>query len=625
MNTSFDCNFSRTGYDSNTGFKGVVDSNKTLTIYLTDSNAPSVGQTTLTGSGFTVYSTYFKGTGKIIGGTATDSGSDINTSSCFVQYFDAGQWWSGTWDTNHCESDPFTAADTTVYTMNTRVSDNAGNLGTGTATAAYTGDSTAPVTTVTITDYNNSPYKFIQATCADAGSGCKSITFEFDNNGTKFLTLGATKDLNFFGLGFKTLKVYSTDNLDTNEVAQSFDLNMPVLLTIKYPKNIATLNQITEKWILRSTGAVTLNLTDLTTDYNVYINPGTLTTFYIGDVNGNYTENIYTRTYYNDSNTGYDTLQPYLYAVATSLATVINTIDSTTLNPVPNITIKIYGNLPGIGNTLIGQGTTDTKGQMLQLFIVGQTYQFEIYQNGSLLRTDTIIAASSSVDIKIPSSIPMQPTFNYYLVNITNTPTRGKLLTSDYNFWQTVTITNSGTDTTTITSILVWVQNEDKDFNFYSSSVAPTGTSTTNHVDMNSIAKTINGIKYDGNAFIYVNTRVVTSDGNIITRTVKFGLPNAYSITEGFGKGLKATFGCPVTSDPIFPCGPMLLAALFISLIGTIGLASMTGYASMESMAIVFLAFLGIFAYLTWIPALLYGLMIFLTVVLGVAMGGNRV
>jgi len=618
--TSFSCNFTRTGYDANNAYTGVVDANKTLTVYLIDS-APSVGQTYQTG--FNLYSTtYITGTGNIYA-TASDAGSGLASCS-YTQ--NGSSWLSADVNATHCYKNGLTIVNAQTYQFNFKATDVAGNDSNGTKIATlFTGDTLAPVTTVVLTDYNNSPYKFIHATCIDAGSGCKSITFEFDNNGTKFLTAGATKDLNFYGLGYHSLKVYSTDNLDTNEVTQTIDLNMPVKLTIKYPKNIATLAQLTEKWTLLTAGAITLSLTDLTSDYNIYVPNGSLTTFYISDVNGNYTQNIYTRTYYNDSNTGYDTLQPYLYAVATSLATVINTIDSTTLNPVPNITIKIYGNLAGIGNTLIGQGTTDSKGQMLQLFIIGQTYQFEIYKNGNLLRTDIIIASSSSVDIKIPSSTTQHTNFDYYLVNISNTPVRGKLLTSDYNFWQIITLLNSGTDTTTITSIWVWVENEDRDFNFYSSSVAPTGLSTSNHVDMNALAKTINAISYDGNYFIYVNTRVVTSDGNVIVRTVKFGLPNTYSITEGFGNGLKATFGCPVNPDPLFPCGPMLLAALFLALIGTIGLASLTGYASMESMAIVFLAFLGIFAYLTWVPALLYGLMIILTVVLGIAMGGNRV
>ena len=619
--TSFSCNFTRTGYDANNAYTGVVDANKTLTVYLIDSTAPSVGQTYQTG--FNLYSTtYITGTGNIYA-TASDAGSGLASCS-YTQ--NGSSWLSADVNATHCYKNGLTIVNAQTYQFNFKATDVAGNDSNGTKIATlFTGDTLAPVTTVVLTDYNNSPYKFIHATCIDAGSGCKSITFEFDNNGTKFLTAGATKDLNFYGLGYHSLKVYSTDNLDTNEVTQTIDLNMPVKLTIKYPKNIATLAQLTEKWTLLTAGAITLSLTDLTSDYNIYVPNGSLTTFYISDVNGNYTQNIYTRTYYNDSNTGYDTLQPYLYAVATSLATVINTIDSTTLNPVPNITIKIYGNLAGIGNTLIGQGTTDSKGQMLQLFIIGQTYQFEIYKNGNLLRTDIIIASSSSVDIKIPSSTTQHTNFDYYLVNISNTPVRGKLLTSDYNFWQIITLLNSGTDTTTITSIWVWVENEDRDFNFYSSSVAPTGLSTSNHVDMNALAKTINAISYDGNYFIYVNTRVVTSDGNVIVRTVKFGLPNTYSITEGFGNGLKATFGCPVNPDPLFPCGPMLLAALFLALIGTIGLASLTGYASMESMAIVFLAFLGIFAYLTWVPALLYGLMIILTVVLGIAMGGNRV
>jgi hypothetical protein len=56
-------------------------------------------------------------------------------------------------------------------------------------------------------------------------------------------------------------------------------------------KNIETLTQITEKWALRTTGGIILDLTDLNTDLNVYVLPNVLTTFYVSDVNGNYTTN----------------------------------------------------------------------------------------------------------------------------------------------------------------------------------------------------------------------------------------------------------------------------------------------------------------------------------------------
>lgn len=394
-----------------------LDTNKTYYCAIDKTN-PTTGQTLM--SGFTTYTTYIKGIGNI---QATASDATSGLASC--QYTINGtDWLSADVNTTHCYKNTITIIDGTTYHFNLRAIDNASNTGTGTAIATtYTGDTLSPTTTITFTDYNNLPYKFIHATCTDNNAGCKGITFEFDSNGTKFYNLGANFDWNYFGLGHHTLKYYSTDNLDQNETLILTDLNMPVLLTIKYPKNIATLAQLSEKWILRSTGGVIVNLTDLTTDQNVYVLPNILTTFYVGDVNGNYTQATFTKTYYFDSNTGYDTYQPYLYSIATSLATTINVLNTNTLVAIPNVTIKFYGNLPGLGNTLIGQGTTDSKGQILQLFIAGQNYVFDVYYQGTLRQTYNYTALNTSTYIY----------FNFLTLDNNNLPIIPVIVTNDMN------------------------------------------------------------------------------------------------------------------------------------------------------------------------------------------------
>ena len=199
--------------------------------------------------------------------------------------------------------------------------------------------------------------------------------------------------------GFHTIQYYSADDCGNVETQKHQDLEMSVLLTILYPKNILDLSQLTENWMLKTTGGVILDVTDLNTDYNVYVQPNVLTTLYIRDVNGNYTQNTYTKSYYSDSNTGYDSVQPYLYALATSLVTTINVQNSNTLIAIPDVTIKIYGLLPGIGYTLIGQGVTDSKGQISQLFILGQSYVFDVYYNGTLRQSYDYTALSNSTYI----------------------------------------------------------------------------------------------------------------------------------------------------------------------------------------------------------------------------------
>ena len=330
-------------------------------------------------------------------GTTSYSDTETTASAAYVT-LTFSTMSDSTKDLNYIllETDPFGVSSTTT-TKDLNVTYSSINYGfkttlTPSLMSNLTFDFDAPTTTAIATRVSdtNNLYTLTFTCTANSPQTCQDLNYT--TNGTTWTNVSYTtpstseiKDINIQLLGAITLQYKSNDGNSNIETIKTLDINAPVLLTIKYPKNIATLVQLSEKWILRSTGAVTLNLTDLTTDYNVYVLPGTLTTFYIGDVNGNYTENTFTRTYYNDSNTGYDTLQPYLYAINTSLATTINVLNKNTLAPLKGYTIKFYGNLPGIGNTLIGQGTTDDKGQILQLFTASQAYVWEVHDPSNTL------------------------------------------------------------------------------------------------------------------------------------------------------------------------------------------------------------------------------------------------
>jgi hypothetical protein len=223
---------SRTGYDSNSNYFINADSNKTVTIYLEDTTGPSVGATTIVGTGFTIYGSYFKGTGYVRGGVATDGGSGIDNTTCEIQYFAAGAWFSGTWDTNHCNSSNFTAANTSVYTMNSRISDVSGNVGTGTATGAYTGDSAAPTTTLTSSVLPTNDLN-IALSCTDAGAGCKTVAYKLDSDAWVY-TSGSYKDFNITGKGAHTLLYYSSDNLDNNEAQNTTTLYLYGMVHLQF-------------------------------------------------------------------------------------------------------------------------------------------------------------------------------------------------------------------------------------------------------------------------------------------------------------------------------------------------------------------------------------------------------
>jgi len=401
----------------------------------------------------------------------------------------------------------------------------------------------------------------------------------------------------------------------------------PVQLTILYPKNEDTLAQITENWKVEITQNLYASYSDLNTSKIIYLLPNTSLPYNIkiSDMNGNYFSRTYSKIYPGNPLT--DTLQPYLVTSLTGLLTTVTTVDVATLLPVPDITIKIYKFMAGLGRTYVEQITTDSKGQALILLVLNNGYEFEIYQNGSLLRTDSITATSSTISIKIPSSVTINQDRNYFNLKTMFTPTRNKLISSDIALVQTITLTNYGIDTTSISSLKIWVTDfnatSGTDKNIYTVTISNPGkTYTSTHV-LNTTARTVDGNKYDANGYLTVYVQVTLSNGQVSVYSQQYGLPNARGLTQGLSFDLRPLFGCSTTGND--PCGMMILAALFLSLLGTIGIAIESGFSSMEGMGIIFLVLMGIFVYLAWVPMILYGLMVILMIVLGIAIGGNKI
>jgi len=210
---------------------GNVETTNSVLVQI-DKEAPSVGTTTL--SGFSTYGSYIKGTGTIVGGTATDSGSGIDTTTCEYTADNGTTWNAGTWNTDHCEKTNFTISDGVTYTFNTRVKDNVANLGTGTATSSYTGDLTPPTNTnITINDSSgytadNTPSLSLSAT--DSGSGVKEMAFSCDNSNWSSWVTYSTSYSSFnietgagcsVGDGSKTIYVKFRDNLDNESTSVS--------------------------------------------------------------------------------------------------------------------------------------------------------------------------------------------------------------------------------------------------------------------------------------------------------------------------------------------------------------------------------------------------------------------
>lgn len=241
---------SGTTYVFNTRVKdnaGTYGTGTATTTYTGDNVAPTVGLTTITA--FTTYLTWIKGTGNILGGMATDAVSGIKASSCEYTTNNGVSWASNTWNTDHCETIGFVINDGITYKFNTRMTDNALNLGTGTATGSYLGDTSGPTTTDnSVPTYSTSPT--ITLTANDgAGSGVKQTWYCVDLVNTctpgsignsVVLTVPAGFIQTFY------IRYLSTDNLDNNETVNSTGLiTVDRATPVFYPDN----NTNTQNWL----------------------------------------------------------------------------------------------------------------------------------------------------------------------------------------------------------------------------------------------------------------------------------------------------------------------------------------------------------------------------------------
>jgi len=403
----------------------------------------------------------------------------------------------------------------------------------------------------------------------------------------------------------------------------------PVALTVLYPKNEETLLEIDENWRIDITQNLYSSFTELNSSKIIYLLPNTASAFNvkIQDMNGNYFARTYAKQYPGNPLT--DTLQPYLVSTATGLLTTVNTVNSLNLLPVSSINIKIYKFISGLGRTYVEEITTDDKGQSLILLVLNDDYEFEIYQSGSFLRTDTINATSNTIYVKIPITIGDR-NFTYYSIDTNFLPKRSRLITSDANLRQTTTLHNYGTSTATFNTIKIWATNTDRngiagnDLNLYIRIFNSPANPFVNNIGINTTTKKVDGNSYDTNGLLKVYVLVTASDGNTQLTTYTYSLPNPRSLYEGLSVDVKGFFGCSST-DPLTPCPGLLLIALFLSIIFTIGLAIETGYGSMEAMGIMFLVFMGLFTFFEYVPYLLYGIMIVTFIVIEIAIGGNKI
>lgn len=403
------------------------------------------------------------------------------------------------------------------------------------------------------------------------------------------------KDTNYTVGRLKTnATAETTFNLINNDQNYYFDINngtylyAPIALTILYPKNEETLTQIDENWKVDITQNLFASYTELNTTKTIYILPNTSNpyTMKIVDMNGNYFTRTYSVTYPGNPLTA--TLQPYLVDVTTGLLTTINTVNSRTNLALPNVTIKIYKEIPGLGTTLVEQILTDSKGQALSLFVLNNNYIFDIYYAGTFLKEYQITATSSSIYI----SIDLNQTI------VIGTP-------SGYN----VKFTPLGTGLIKLNVgsqiFSVFVVNPKNYSTFYNYQIIQNGTilSDTNgtYTDSNkTFSRTVNWVDINQGTVTSRLTIVVGGNTYILYQNyvVNDAFDTNYSIFTGMSSGLRSDLGCSATGI----CASLLVLALILTIGVAIFASIKMGAFGTQTTAIIAGILMVFFTYITWIP-----------------------
>ena len=412
------------------------------------------------------------------------------------------------------------------------------------------------------------------------------------------------------------------------DYGSGYDYNA-ISVLVKNPQDEATSVNINATWNLEVSGVAIIsdyNITALTNQAlmvyaNTYNN-------YILRISSNSASPVYFTRNYAVKLLGYPagyTLQPYLISSSSGYQMQIQSLNAYTYLPIPNIDVKIYKLLPQSGLTLIEEEVTDGSGYATTSLLVNQNYVFNAYQNGVLRQSQTITgqsAAGKTLYIYITNIGTSTGDLNTSFVSTSFDPVNTIRKTTLF-LDQIVNETdfNSGL---TITNVTVTVENNGS--TVYTDSVVPGTYPYTHIITYDYATSKVGGAVYDSNYVLKVCVLITTNKGNQTTCQT-YNQPGVFNIQDMLGATIRPLFGCSGTALPdgtYPPCPTLLLAALFISICISVLLSVGMGYTNVTSIGLFFMFLMGIFTYFTWVPAVLFIIMLVGVIFLIVAEGGRR-
>lgn len=380
----------------------------------------------------------------------------------------------------------------------------------------------------------------------------------------------------------------------------TFDYNT-VSLTISKPRSESTGLTIDANW------GLVLGGLSASSDLNIDSTSSVLAIYsdtiraYIITISSNSLDPIYYSRKYELFSTGNTAilLQPFLSTTdeSTQIKLVTNQDDGADVKAYPGITIKIYKFLPALGRSLIEQVITDAKGEALVYLIVGDTYEFEVYDSsgnlipfeGTLINDIKVTSADIYFTVNTSSGVITSLGQNYWYVtwDPTNTSVT-KLTTGTKTFKHTVF--NDSLDDLNIISY--YTQN---DVNLaWKNTISSLGE----------IEITMDSINWaDLNIGNLEATIIIYKDQNYYVFKYHYVINKAFGgyynpIIDGLQNGIRKDLSCPATGL----CVPTLIIAWIVCVGMIIFLSLKTHLIGGQGAAGIFVAGTIFFTYLNWVP-----------------------
>ena len=295
-------------------------------------------------------------------------------------------------------------------------------------------------------------------------------------------------------------------------------------------------------------------------------------------------------------------IQPYLASIETGRQIIVEI--SSSFNPtlkLGDIRILSETNIEGAGLQQVETVVSDSKGQGIMSFIIGQEYTLSFFDDaGLLLDTKTVVIGPTTTIVSL--SIELEPLFGTPLSKtllVSFIPAAGILQTNQ--IVEVITFFDANISVTDINIII-----SQNDINLFSidgnlvittSTVSGFASRIINNISLSNA--TISAGRYS------ITANIIISDGNSFWLTTTYQTPvtiGGVDLLNGIIRGqIKTDFGCTPNSSDEF-CYPLMVISLMFSILGTVAISMNARVLNINTSVFVFLAVLALFTYWFWFP-----------------------